>query len=61
MRLKDILSGKILIGTRPTRRRPPCSPDPPKDPPPVKPGEPWCSTGPDVREFGKKRRKGLGR
>jgi len=60
MRLRDILSGKILLGERSTHRRPkpPCTPDPPKDPPPVKPTEPWCSTGPDLRLFGKDVKKG---
>jgi hypothetical protein len=61
MRLRDILSGKILLGRRPTGRRPPCTPDLPKDPPPVKPGEPWCSTGPDVRVLEKNKSKGSGK
>ncbi len=57
LRLLDLLSGRILLGKkRPQSHRPPCSPEPPKDPPPVRPGEPWCDTGPELRI--RKRRKG---
>jgi hypothetical protein len=49
LRLRDIVTGKILLGRRPPSGSQTCKPDLPKDPPPVKPGEDWCKTGPDLR------------
>jgi hypothetical protein len=48
--------GQVADPTRLLRRRhrekvhePPCSPTPPRDPPPVRPPDGGCSTGPDPR------------
>jgi hypothetical protein len=58
IRLSDIISGEIFRVKKPSSAgRPPCTPDLPKDPPPVKPPEPWCDTGPDPRIFGKGKRR----
>ncbi|UCD24215.1 MAG: hypothetical protein JSW51_14500 [Gemmatimonadota bacterium] len=48
LRISDILTGEILK-KRPRSSKPPCTPDLPKDPPPVRPPGPWCDTGPDPR------------
>jgi hypothetical protein len=54
LRLIDFVTGRIL-GPEPGNagRRPPCTPDLPKDPKPVRPPEPFCTTGPDLGKLGK--------
>lgn len=58
LRLSDFFTGGIFLPKRPPKR-PPCTPDLPKDPKPVRPPGPWCDTGPDPRILGnrKKRKK----
>jgi hypothetical protein len=57
LRLRDLLSGRILLGRRPTPSGSlSCRPDLPKDPPPVKPGEPWCDVGSEPK-LGRRLRK----
>lgn len=55
-RLTDLITGGIFKVKKPSGGKPPCTPDLPKDPPPVRPPEPWCDTGPDPRVFGKGKR-----
>ena len=59
LRILDIFTGDLLRARRPRSGRPPCTPDLPKDPKPVRPPDPWCDTGPDPRILRKlkKRRK----
>jgi hypothetical protein len=58
LRLRDLLSGKLLLGRRPTPSGSlSCRPDLPKDPPPVKPGEPWCDVGPALKVGKRPRRR----
>jgi hypothetical protein len=52
LRLSDILTGRVLLPKR-RPQRPPCTPDLPKDPRPVRPPGPWCDTGPDPRILSK--------
>ena len=50
LRLKDIIGGQILkAGNHKRPSKPPCFPDLPRDPPPIRPAEPWCTTGPAPR------------
>ncbi len=58
LRIRDLLDGKKLFGLK----APPsgswnCKPTLPKDPPPVKPGEPWCDVGPSLK-VGKGKKRG---
>jgi hypothetical protein len=56
LRISDIFTGGILR-KRPGSRRPPCTPDLPKDPEPVRPPDPWCDTGPDPRVLRKPKKR----
>lgn len=56
----DFFTGRIL-STKPGGgpKRPPCAPDIPRDPEPVRPPEPFCTTGPDLSRVGEKLDKTL--
>ena len=52
--IMDFLTGRVLSSKPgPGSRRPPCTPDLPKDPKPVRPPEPFCTTGPDLGKLGR--------
>jgi len=52
--LRDFFTGGALSSKpAPGSKRPPCTPDLPKDPKPVRPPEPFCTTGPDLGKLGK--------
>ena len=58
LNIMDFFTGRVLSNKPgPGSRRPPCTPDLPKDPKPVRTPEPFCTTGPDLRELGKQLRK----
>jgi hypothetical protein len=54
LNIMDFFTGRV-VSTKPDPefRRPPCTPDLPKDPEPVRPPEPFCTTGPDFGKLGK--------
>jgi hypothetical protein len=55
LNIMDFFTGRVLTtGPGPRSRKPPCTPDLPKDPEPVRPPKPFCTTGPDLGKLGKR-------
>jgi len=58
LNIMDFLTGRVLeTKPGPVSRRPPCTPDIPRDPEPVRPPEPFWTTGPDVGKLAKSLKK----
>jgi hypothetical protein len=58
LNIMDFFTGRIL-GPKPGpgSKRPPCTPTIPRDPEPVRPPDPFCTTGPDLGKLAKQLKK----
>jgi hypothetical protein len=54
LNIMDFFTGRVLsTKPGPVSKKPPCTPDIPRDPKPVRPPEPFCTTGPDLGKLAK--------
>jgi hypothetical protein len=58
LNIMDFFTGRVLdTKPGPKSKQPPCKPDIPRDPAPVRPPEPFCTTGPDLGKLAKSLKK----